>query len=277
MPVLRAPLLLALAVLAACAHVSPGPQVVVDATRLGASRADACERLAPLEVASSEDAARAAGMLPEDWQALRATAQMQRATVTFRDSNPACGPHLAAGVQSKPHDILQKTWEAKNLRPEDQHLAGLVSDLFKKPPAGVVIDSPKLTLKNGEPVTCDYDLMDLIEEDGSRVPGESPRDLSLRAALNTSLPETARGRRERIMHGAQTSYGDYLRLHPEETELHVLYKPEAPLTAFGSDGRAFRLPTAEDALNFYRCRGVAIPPKWNVFARSVDGATTPVR
>lgn len=277
MSVLRASLLLALVVLAACAHVPRGPEVVVDGARLGTSRAEACDRIAPLAVASPDEAAAAAGMLPGDWQALRATAQVQRATVTFRDSNLACGPHLAAGVQSKPHDILQKTWEAKNLRPEDQHLAGLVSDLFKKPPAGVVVDAPKLTLKGGEPVTCDYDLMDLLEDDGSRVPGESPRDLSLRAALNASLPETARGKRDRIMHGAQTSYGDYLRLHPEEAELVVLYKPEAPLTAFGSDGRAFRLPTAEDALNFYRCRGVTIPEKWNVSARGADGATAPVR
>ena len=276
---------LLLVVLAACAHEAPAPegaaaqapQVVVDAAKLGPTREAACARIEARETKDLSASALAAGMLADEFEGLLRAVQDKHVTVTFRDSNPACLPHLAAGVQSKPHSILQKTWDVSNLKPEDQHLAGLVSDLFKKPPKGVIVDAPKLTLLNGEPVTCDYDMMDQIEDSGARVPGESPRDLEIRAALNDGLPNTPKGHRNRVMHGAQTAYTDYLKLHSEEKELAILYKPEAPLTTMGSDGRTWHLDTVEDALNFYRCRGVALPSNWNVVGKGPDGALTPVK
>ncbi|MBI5548921.1 MAG: hypothetical protein HY901_33990 [Deltaproteobacteria bacterium] len=280
---LLSPLIL-VASLVACAHGVPGtaavrgqaPRVVVELVKLGASQEQACERIAHREVKDRTGTALAAGMLAGDYEALAQVAQEQHVTVTFRSGNPACLPHLFAGVQSKPHEILQKTWDAVNLRPQDQHLAGLVSDQLKKPPQDVVIDTPQLTLKDGEPVTCDYDLMDLIEDDGGRVPGEGSRDLRVRAALNARLPPTPRGHRDRVMHGAQTAYRDYLAQHAGERELFSLYKPEAPLTAMGSEGRGWRLETVEDVLNFYRCRGVGLPAEWDVVGLAQDGSLAPL-
>jgi hypothetical protein len=283
-------MLVALALaLAACTHASPqpnakpqsategAPQIVVDAARLGATREDACARLAALETKDHAAAALAAGMLTGDYEAFLKAVQDKHVTLTFRDSNPACLPHLAAGVQSKGHEILQKTWDASNLKPEDQDKAGLVSDLFKKPPKGQLVDAPKLTLKDGEPVTGDYDLMDEIEDDGQRVKGETPRDLEIRAALNAGLPPTARGHRDRVMHGAQTAYRDYLELHPGEKEIAILYKPEAGLSALSDDGHSWHLQTVEDGLNFYRCRGTPLAPEWNLQQRAADGTLSPLR
>jgi hypothetical protein len=273
--------------LAACAHeqaasrapavAEAAPEVVVDAARLGATREDACARVADREVKDHAAEALAAGMLAGDYEGFRRAVKQKHFVATFRDGNPACLPHLAAGVQSKAHDILQKTWDASNLKPADQHLAGLVSDLWKKPPKGVLVDDPKLTLKDGEPLTCDYDLMDLLEEGGQRIPGETPRDLEARAALNAELPATAMGHRDRVMHGAQAAYADYFKLHPEEKEIVILYKPEAPLTAMAPDRRAWHLESVEDALNFYRCRGTGLPARWRVSSRAADGALTPLR
>jgi hypothetical protein len=136
--------------LGACAHDSSAPeskgkeprQVVVELVKLGQTREDACARIAARETKDVASSALAAGMLAGDFEGLLHAAQEKRATITFRDSNPSCLPHLAAGVQSKPHEILQKTWDASNLKPEDQRMAGLVSDLFKKPPKGVLVDHP---------------------------------------------------------------------------------------------------------------------------------------
>jgi hypothetical protein len=252
------------------------PRVLVDGAKLGATRAQACAAIEALETPDLAAAAREAGMLEADLQGLLRAVQEEHVTVTFRDSNPACLPHLAAGVQSKGHDILQKTWDASNLKPEDQEKAGLVSDLFRKPPKGAKVDRPQLTLKDGQPVTCDYDLMDELEDDGRRVAGEGGRDIEIRRSLNAHLPVTPKGHRDRVMHGAQTSYGDYLSLHTDEPELTVLYKPEAGLTALGSDGRAWHLRSVEDALNFYRCRGTPPAPKWDVQVRQADGSFRPL-
>jgi len=202
----------------ACATGLRGPEVQVEASALETTRAEACNLVAAREVGDHEEAALDAGMLLQDYEALRTATRQLGVTVTFRDSNPACLPHLAAGVQSKGHDIVEKTWEAHALPPDKQHLAGLVSHLRAKPPRGTVISDPQLTLKNGEPVTCDHDLMDVLDGSGRRVPGESAEDLRIRAALNAALPETPKGRRERVMHGAQAEYLRYHALHPEEGE-----------------------------------------------------------
>lgn len=275
----RLPVLsLAVALLAGCATAQPSPSAgqeageapltVVDAAKLGADRDAACAKVAEREAKDLEAAIRESGMLPADFEAIRKVVSERSQTVTFRDSNPACLPHLAAGVQSKPHDILEKTWDASNLKPGDQDKAGLVSPLFKKPPKGELVENPQLKLKNGEPVTCDYDLMEMFDSQGQRIRGETPVDLDTRAALNAALPPTPRGHRDRIMHGAQAAYGDYIKLHPDEKTLWVLYKPEAPLTGFGKDGKVYRFETAEDSLNLYTCLGSKPPEQWRIEVRA---------
>ncbi|HEY3446214.1 MAG TPA: hypothetical protein VGK67_07605 [Myxococcales bacterium] len=265
---------LAAALLAGCATAKPPPSAapeagaapvtVVDAAKLGPDREAACARLAEREVKDVEVALKASGMLPADFEAIRRTVAERGQAIAFRDSNPACLPHLAAGVQSKPHDILEKTWDASNLKPEDQDKAGLVSTLFKKPPKGEKVDGPQLKLKNGEPVTCDYDLMEMLDAQGKRIRGETALDLETRAALNGAIPATPRGHRDRVMHGAQAAYGDYLKLHPEEKTLWFLYKPEAPLTAFGKDGKVYRFEKVEDSLNLYTCAEADRPQEWRI-------------
>jgi hypothetical protein len=251
------------------------PVVVVDRAKLAPTREEACRRVATKEVKDPAQGALGAGMLLADYEGFRSALVKLHATVTFRDSNPACIPHLAAGVQSKGHDILQKTWDASNLLPEDQNLAGLVSNLMVKPPKGQKVAHPQLTLKNGEPVTGDHDMMDMLEPDGARIPGETPRDLEIRAALNAAAAPTPRGHRDRVMHGCQAAYAQYAKLHPEESVIAVLLKPEAPLTAFDQDGKVYHLETVEDDLDFYRCKGAALVPEWDVEAE--DRATTPPR
>lgn len=256
-------------------HDHSGPVVVVDAALLPTSREEACRQEARHEIGNETDGARAAGMLTGDFTAIRRITAQERVIATFRDSNRACQPHLAAGVQSKPHAVLQKTWDASNLLPKDQHLAGLVSNLMKKPPAGEKIPNPHLTLYNGAPVTCDYDLMDLAEEDGKRIPGESPREKDLRRAFNSAFPVTPQGQRDRVMHGSQAGYGEYAALHTDEQVIAGLFKPEAPLTAFDPAGKSYRFESIEAVLTFYRCRAIPLPASWNIEAE--DRSTSPPR
>lgn len=251
------------------------PVVVVDRAKLAPTREEACRRVAAQEVKDPAQGALGAGMLLADYEGFRGTVMRLHVTVTFRDSNPACIPHLAAGVQSKGHDILQKTWDASNLLPQDQGLAGLVSNLMVKPPHGERVAHPQLTLKNGEPVTGDHDMMDMLEADGRRILGETPRDLEIRAAFNASAAPTPKGHRDRVMHGCQAAYAQYLALHPEEEVIASLFRPEAPLTAFDADGKVYHLETIEADLDFYRCKGAGLVPEWDVEAE--DRTSTPPR
>lgn len=246
------------------AHELTGPAVFVDAAQLPPRREKACTAIAADRITDVAQAAFAAGMLTTEFSALRSTAANQRVIASFRDSNQACLPHLAAGVQSKPHAVLQKTWDSSNLLAKDKQLAGLVSNLMKKPPKDVTVAEPQLTLYHGAPVTCDYDLMDLAEGDGHRIPGESPREVAVRAAFNNAIPPTPQGHRDRIMHGSQAGYRNYISRHSDEEVISVLFKPEAPLTAFTADGSGFRLGTLEEVINFYHCYGIALPQEWDV-------------
>lgn len=241
-----------------------GPAVYVDAAQLAAGREKACTAIAATRITDNAHAALDAGMLAAEFTALHNTAASQKVIASFRDSNQACLPHLAAGVQSKPHAVLQKTWDSSNLPAKDAHLAGLVSNLMKKPPKDTKVTDPQLTLYHGEPVTCDYDLMDLAEADGSRIPGESSREIAVRSAFNNAIPVTPQGHRDRIMHGSQAGYRNYINRHSDEEVISVLFKPEAPLTAFTADGSGFRLGTLEQVINFYHCYGIALPTEWDV-------------
>ena len=256
-----------------------GPAVVVDETRLAADKAQACGRVEALRVSAPArtTAARDAGVLADDLEALRLEVAQLHVIITLRDSNQACAPHLTAGMESKGHQVLTKTFTAESLPPEFAYLAGTVSTLAAKPKPGEIIPDPlkvRYLTPEGKPLTCDYDMMDMLEANGARVPGESERDLSIRRALGAALP--LRGdpphRVDRIMHGAQAQYPDYIRHQqsigkPEPPVLDI-DKPEAPITALDANGEVYRVPTLEDALNFYSCKGAPLVPEWNLRRKS---------
>lgn len=253
--------------------IATGPAVRVDGSLLPLSRDEACSQIANQEVLDGSVGAAAAGMLKQDFDVIRETSRRYQVIATFRDSNQACLPHLAAGVQSKPHALLQKTWDRSNLLPQDEHLAGLVSNLMQKPPKGEIVVKPQITVYHGAPVTCDYDLMDLAESGGDRIPGESAREIEVREAFNRSMPPTVQGHRDRIMHGSQAGYRGYVALHMDEAVINGLFRPEAPVTAFSPSGTIFRLASIESVLNFYRCYRIPLPAEWNV--EMEDRSTAP--
>lgn len=246
-----------------------GPLVVLDASKVAATKEEACEKTKEKEVKDHKKGAHDAGMLEGDYNSIRETCQTEEACVTFRDTNQACLPHLANGVESKGHDVLTKTFMDSNLSAEDKGLSGLVSTLDAKPPAGEIIPNAQSKLHGPPPLTGDYDMMDMLNADGSRIPGESARDLNLRQSLNEGLPACGEPPHQvdRIKHGCQSEYGNYLKQHPGEKPIQSLFKPEAPLTAFDSDGKVYRLETNEDVMNYYKCKGAETPEGWNVQAK----------
>ena len=255
-----------------------GAAIVIDETKLASDQAAACARAQALLVPPDAygQAAEDAGMLPDDFESLRRTIDRLDVSVSFRDSNQACAPHLRAGMESKGHDVLTKTFIKESLAKEYEYLAGTVSTLSAKPKPGEILSDPlakRYLTKDGRPLTCDYDMMDMLVADGvrdARIPGESARDLSVREALNSALP--LRGdpphRVDRIKHGAQAAYPDYLRtlerLGEHEQVITDLFKPEHPLTMIDKDGKVYRWHDVEDALNYYRCVGAGTPPEWNL-------------
>jgi hypothetical protein len=243
-----------------------GPVIVIDASALGEDQVEACNKVEEKKVTDHEKGAQDAGMLQGDYDSIRETCAQEDAIVTFRDTNPACLDHLADGVESKGHDVLTKTFEASNLAPEHEHLAGLVSTMSEKPPPGQLTMFPEEQLfeRNGANLTGDYDMMDMMNGDGTRIAGESADDFIIRDALNDGLPDTAAGHRDRIMHGCQSEYGSFLAEHSDEAPIPSLFKPEAPLTAFEPDGSVYRLETKEDVLNYYKCKGSGTPKEWNL-------------
>ena len=242
-----------------------GPIVVVDASKLGKTQEEACAKIKGCEVTDHTKAAHDAGMLKGDYDSMRNTCQNQGITATFRDTNQACLPHLAAGVPSKGHDVLTKTFPADNLPDSDKKLAGLVSTLDKKPPPGEIIDHPGDKVHGPPALTGDYDMMDMIGPGGKRIKGESPEDINFRESLNSGLPNG--GNPPRIMHGCQSEYGSYLQTSGHgEPPIKSLFKPESPLTAFGADGKVYRLNSNEDVMNYYKCQGTFVPSEWCVVA-----------
>jgi len=217
---------------------------------------EACKKTEKNKVPDTKEAhdqaAKEAGMVKGDYDSFRETCQQENVSVTFRDTNPACTPHLEAGVPSKGHDVLTKTFPAENLAAEDQQFAGLVSTLDKKPPAGEIIKDAG-SLVHEPKLTGDYDMMDILDSSGQRVPGQGE---NIQSALNEGLPNG--GEPPRIMHGPQSAYGDYLKEHPGETPIKFK-EIESPLTAFDKDGSVYRLKTDEDVKNYYKCKGCGNP------------------
>jgi hypothetical protein len=210
-------------------------------------------------IQAHEEAAKAAGMLPEDYTSFRMTCQREQATVAFRDTNPACTPHLEAGVPSKGHDVTTKTFPEQNLAPEDRDLAGLVSTLDKEEmdaikKSGSVIPNARSRV-HPPPTTGDYDMFDMLYSDNTRIKGESPSDFALRDSLNSNMPNG--GNPPRIMHGAQAAYPDYKEQHPGEQPM--TFDQEKTLTVFDKSGEVYRLESPQDIDNFYKCKGVENP------------------
>jgi hypothetical protein len=254
-----------------------GPAFHVDSTRIAPDRERACAQFERLQAPPERYAVAAedAGMLPDDFEAIRRTLDRLHVAVTFRDSNPASFPHLRAGMESKGHDVMTKTFTLESLPPGFEYLAGTVSTLDAKPPRGEIIRDPlskRYLTPEGKPLTGDYDMMDVLGNDGSRVAGESARDLEVREALNAGLPlrGTPPHRVDRIKHGAQAEYANFLREMVRkghaETPHPELLAPEAPLTLFDQRGRIYRFGAVEEELNFYRCSGAGTPPEWNIVA-----------
>ena len=260
------------------ALVFKGPAFTVDATKLAPDSTIACADSNQLLVPAEQYAVAAeeAGMLPDDFEAIRRTLDGLDVTVSFRDSNQASFPHLRAGMESKGHDVLTKTFTRDSLPPGFEYLAGTVSTLAAKPKPGEMISDPlskRYLTPDGHPLTSDYDMMDMIGADGRRIAGETATDLAVREAINAGLPlrGTPPHRVNRVMHGAQAAYADYLRDAARkghaETAVTTLFAPEAPLTLLDRQGRVYRFHAVEDELNFYRCAGAGTPPEWNVVAR----------
>lgn len=250
-----------------------GPQVVVLGKNMAKNQAQACGQIKHLQVPVPDypNAAKDSGILVDDFASLRQTAAQLKITVTIRDVNQSCEPYLRAGYPSKGHDVLTKTFTADSLPLQYKYLAGTVSTLSAKPAPGEIIKDPlskRYLTKDGNPLTCDYDLMDLAEADGDRITGESAEDLQVRKELNKNLPWRGQPPEPaiRIMHGAQAEYSNYLRTTEAQKEQRLLWlnQPEAPLTAFTYNGDIYRLLNIEDALNFYRCHDIDIPAEWNI-------------
>lgn len=252
-----------------------GPVVEVQQNKLAPSQSLACAQIKSLQipVADYKKAAQEGGILADDLLSLQQTTRTEKIIISIRDVNKSCAPYLQEGYASKGHDVLTKTFTKESLPPEYQYLAGTISTLAEKPKAGERIRNPlskQYLTKDGNMLTCDYDLMDVAWADGQRVKGESAEDLRLRKKLNDNLPK--RGEPPvsvpRFMHGAQAEYSNYLRAvadkqKPEQPILQ-LNKPEAPLTALTHKGEIYYLPQIEDALNFYNCYNISLPKEWDI-------------
>ncbi|MBF0233807.1 MAG: hypothetical protein HQK65_12330 [Desulfamplus sp.] len=249
----------------ACAHISKTCKVVADK-----------DGNIPAEIAA--EIAAESGMPIDDFEAIRRTCLFQGVTITMRDTNPACIKHILAGVESKGHDVLEKTLEDCVLEGEEaKELSGLVSTFMEKPPCpeekgGKFLTNPEAKLRKPK-LTGDYDIMDMLDKNGQRIKGQSKEDVDFRDAINDSLPlrpsqnpPPSETRVKRVMHGAQAEYLNFLKndIAPGDEKVATsLFKPEAPLTVFDHNGDVYRLETINDVFNFYICRNTPMPNNWN--------------
>ena len=127
-------------------------------------------------------------------------------------------------------------------------------------------------MENGAPLTGDYDMHDIISSStGERIPGGSAKENRLIKKMNRSISCGDPAWPDRIKHGAQANYPDYLKDHPEATPKANQLKPDPPITAIDSKATppdkpptVYRLETDEDIVNMYRCKGTDMPPEWDV-------------
>lgn len=263
-----------------------GPTVGIDTTALGEDQRKACDKLAEKEVpkkpgppGTHAEVAEQAGMLKQDYDAIRNTCKRNNVMVSFRDTNKACLPHLAKGVPSKGHDVMTKTFDASNLRPGQEKYAGLVSNYSAKPPKGQLILDAKsdLVLRKGKPLTGDYDMNDMFDgKTGQRIGGGGSKDRTRENKLIKRFNDAIPGDQPRVMHGAQANFGDFARSSEGAKEFANKAPPKGlmqagidpgkgeGLTVFdGKSRKVYRLETHEDVVNMYRCQGAELPPEWD--------------
>lgn len=136
------------------------PVVKIDATQVGKDQEEACEKLEEKKVKDHDKAAEDAGMLKEDYDAIRDVCSDNNALVSFRDTNKACKPHLAAGVPSKGPYVKAHTGSS-----------GLVDGF--------------------DNLTGDYDMHDMItSSSGNRIRGGSAKEKRLIEQMNDAIPGT---------------------------------------------------------------------------------------
>jgi hypothetical protein len=121
-----------------------GPVVKVQLKTLAPTQPEACTAIKPLHIPAADYpiAAGQAGILPDDFLSLHQTVANIGMTITVRDANKSCAPHLRAGVASKGHHVLTKTFTAASLSSKYQYLAGTVSTLSEKPKLGEQLQDP---------------------------------------------------------------------------------------------------------------------------------------
>ncbi|MBI5557774.1 MAG: DUF4150 domain-containing protein [Deltaproteobacteria bacterium] len=244
-----------------------GPKVVIDFDKVGKTQEEACDKMKKKEVKDDKKGAKAAGMLEEDYKAIKEVCGDKGVLASFRDTNPDCLKHLKGGVPSKGHDILQKTWKSANLPADKKDMAGLVSNRLRKPAPGQIIDNPKLHPLGK--VTGDYDMHEILKG-GKKVTGAQEK--SLIKSFNKAIPPSGNPpvQQPRVLHGAQANYSDYLAKNPGEKPIKALFKPDPPTTVFDGSkppappAKVYRCETNEDILNMYKCKGAETPPEWNL-------------
>lgn len=216
-----------------CLAGTVNPPVPLDTAQIGKTQQEACDKLEENKVTDHDQAAQDAGMLQEDYDAIRDVCHDQDAMVSFRDTNQACMDRLREGVPSKGPEISAHT-QADGLVEGFDHLTG------------------------------DYDMHDTITSStGSRIRGGSSKEARLIERFNEAIP----GDQPRVMHGSQANYGDYLRKNPDVTPKPKILQPDPPITAF--DGKSkpadvYRLKNNEDIMNMYKCKGTEPPEEWNL-------------
>ena len=77
------------------------PTVIVDASKLGATQAEACEKLEEKKQPDHKKAAADAGIPEEDFESIKEVVADNDVLVSFRDTNKDCMPHLRSGVASR--------------------------------------------------------------------------------------------------------------------------------------------------------------------------------
>jgi hypothetical protein len=193
-----------------------------------------CKELAKKEVKDHEAAAKKAGMRKDDYDKIRSYTERTDCTVSFRQTNPN-GIQNIGKYPCKPMTCQQTT-------------------------------NAQTGLTTGTPTyTGDYDMHDLIQ--GGKTVTDPAMQAKIVGQLNGAMEDGVNF--PRVMHGPQSTYGEYLAAHPDKfTDRSLKYlkpgaEPGKPVTVF-SEGKVYQLESPEDVKNLYRCKGAAPPKEWGL-------------
>lgn len=186
---------------------------------------------------SKADAQKQSGQLPEHFDSNCKTCQDNNVAASFRDTNPACADHIKAGMQSKPMDIKDKTAKAGEF-------------------AGTVVGGDgKQILKNGSPVTGDYDLHDMIDMgSGKSIAGGSAQEAGMLDKFNQGMKAGGPpgSTNPMVNHGPWTEWDKVKAGKANKTSL-----PAVAIVPNKKTGKPdfYRLENEKDWKNFRRCKG----------------------